>query len=52
LANKPNNWFCIYLCIFILLHNCSLITKQDVSYAKKHGLKVRISEQVTFVDII
>jgi hypothetical protein len=52
LANKPNNWFCIYLCIFILLHNCSLITKQDVSYARKHGLKVRISERIIFVDII
>jgi hypothetical protein len=52
LANKPHNWFCIYLCIFMLLHNCSLITKQDVSYARKHGLKVRISERVTFMDII
>lgn len=39
LAHKPQNWFCIYLCTFMLLHNASLITKQDIAYAKKHGLK-------------
>jgi hypothetical protein len=40
LAQKPSNWFCIYLCTFILLHNCSLLTEHDIGYAKKHGLKV------------
>jgi hypothetical protein len=40
LENKPRNWFCIYLCIFVLLHNCALMTQQDTAYAKKHGLKV------------
>lgn len=40
LAHKPQNWFCIYLCTFILLHNSSLVIKQDVAYAKKHGLEV------------
>ncbi|PVH82364.1 hypothetical protein DL98DRAFT_414946 [Cadophora sp. DSE1049] len=39
LAHKPQNWFCIYLCIFILLHNASLITETDIAYAKKHGRK-------------
>lgn len=39
-ANKPQNWFCIYLCIFVLLHNCALVTQQDTAYAKKHGLEV------------
>jgi hypothetical protein len=43
LAHKPQNWLCTYLCIFILLHNTSLITKQDIAYAKKHGLKVGTS---------
>jgi hypothetical protein len=38
--NKPQNWFCIYLCIFVLLHNCALVTQQDTAYAKKHGLEV------------
>lgn len=42
LAHKPQNWFCIYLCTFILLHNATLITKADVAYSKKHGLKVRL----------
>jgi hypothetical protein len=40
LENKPRNWFCIYLCIFVLLHNCALMTQQDTAYAKKHGLEV------------
>jgi hypothetical protein len=39
-ANKPNTWFTLYLCIFILLHNCSMITKYDAGYAKKHGFPV------------
>lgn len=40
LAQRPSNWFCIYLSTFILLHNCSLLTEHDVGYARKHGLKV------------
>lgn len=40
LDQKPDNWFCIYLCTFILLHNCSLLTAHDIGYARKHGLKV------------
>jgi hypothetical protein len=46
LAHKPQNWLCIYFCIFILLHNCSLIMKQDIAYARKHGLKVRTSNSL------
>jgi hypothetical protein len=41
LAQKPENWFCVYLCIFVLLHNCSLLTEHDIGYARKHGLKSR-----------
>jgi len=40
LAQKPSNWFCIYLCTFILLHNSSLLTIHDISYVHKYGLKV------------
>lgn len=41
LAQKPENWFCIYLCTFVLLHSCSLLVEHDIGYAKKHGLKSR-----------
>lgn len=40
LEQKPDHWFCIYLCTFILLHNCSLLTIHDIGYAQKHGIKV------------
>jgi hypothetical protein len=40
LTHKPQNWLCIYFVTFILLHNFSLIMKQDMAYARKHGLKV------------
>lgn len=40
LAQKPSNWFSIYLCTFVLLHNCSLLTAHDMQYAIKKGLKV------------
>jgi hypothetical protein len=40
-ANKPDTWFTIYLCSFILLHNCAMITKYDAGYAKKYGFPVR-----------
>ncbi|CAG8961672.1 hypothetical protein HYFRA_00006209 [Hymenoscyphus fraxineus] len=41
LEQRPEHWFCIYLCTFILLHNCSLLTIHDIGYARKHGLKAR-----------
>lgn len=40
LANKTSSWFTVYLCIFILLHNCAMITKHDAGYARKHGIQV------------
>lgn len=40
--NKPNTWFTLYLCTFILLHNCSMVTKYDTGYAKKYIPNVRI----------
>jgi hypothetical protein len=40
LANKPSNWFTIYLTIFILLHNCTLITVHDRKFLQDYGLKV------------
>jgi len=43
LANRPNTWFTMYLCTFILLHNCSMITKYDAGYAKKYVPGVRIA---------
>ncbi|KAL2075043.1 hypothetical protein VTL71DRAFT_8823 [Oculimacula yallundae] len=51
LAHKPQNWFCIYLCTFILLHNASLITKQDVAYSKKHGRKTKFAMEDMIADL-
>jgi hypothetical protein len=38
--NKADAWLTIYLCTFILLHNCALVTKYDAGYAKKYGFQV------------
>lgn len=43
LKNKPSTWFTTYLVVFILLHNMSLITAHDASYARKHGMQVSIT---------
>jgi hypothetical protein len=43
LTNRPNRWFTMYLCILILLHNCSMITKYNAGYAKKYIPEVRIA---------
>jgi hypothetical protein len=40
LANKPTTWFTIYLCIFMLLHLCAIVTDNDAMYARKHGYRV------------
>jgi hypothetical protein len=39
-ANKPRSWFTIYLCIFLLLHSCALLTDADSKKAKKQGMQV------------
>ena len=36
--NKRHYWFTIYLCIFILLHSCALLTAVDNNKARKQGL--------------
>jgi hypothetical protein len=35
------SWLAIYLCIFLLLHSCALLTKKDHERAEKQGLQVR-----------
>ncbi|KAK7402616.1 hypothetical protein QQX98_011628 [Neonectria punicea] len=42
-ANKPANWFVIYLCTFILLNNYELATVHDRSFALRYSLKSRFS---------
>ena len=32
-ANKRENWFTIYLTLFILLHSCSLTSRRDAEFA-------------------
>jgi len=38
--NQRSSWFTIYLCIFILLHSCALLTAGDNKKARKQGFEV------------
>jgi hypothetical protein len=38
--NRIRSWFTIYLCQFILLHSCSLLTAFENRQARKYGLLV------------
>lgn len=40
MSNRPKGWLTMYLCVFVLLHNSSLMTSWCYDYARKHGLKV------------
>jgi hypothetical protein len=40
-ANRPGSWFAIYLCMFVLLHSCALLTAADNKRTKKFGTQVR-----------
>jgi hypothetical protein len=39
-ANRTRSWFTIYLCLFILLHSCALLTSFENMQAEKYGLQV------------
>jgi hypothetical protein len=39
-ANELRCWFSIYLCLFLLLHSCSVLTADEHKQARKQGLKV------------
>jgi hypothetical protein len=46
-------WFTIYLCIFILLHSCSMMTKRHEEYSKQINSPVRIlSCRITYVRLL
>ncbi len=38
--NERRSWLAIYLAMFILLHNCALLTEGDNKKARKQGFKV------------
>ncbi|KAK0627311.1 hypothetical protein B0T14DRAFT_395280, partial [Immersiella caudata] len=38
-ANKPDHWFTIYLCIFVLLHKCEIVTQHDRAFAIRYSLQ-------------
>ncbi|KAK1832991.1 hypothetical protein QBC39DRAFT_403358 [Podospora conica] len=40
-ANKTRAWFTIYLCLFILLHSCALLTEFENRQARKYGKSTR-----------
>ncbi|KAG4441328.1 hypothetical protein IFR05_003191 [Cadophora sp. M221] len=44
MANKTQSWLTIYLCLFMFLHSCALITKGDYNYARKHAMKKMYAE--------
>jgi hypothetical protein len=39
-SNKPQYWITVYLCTFILLHTCSVVTADRYRHARKHGSSV------------
>ena len=39
-SNRTKAWFTIYLCMFMLLHSCALLTNYQNKQARKYGLKV------------
>jgi len=40
-GNKIRSWFTIYLCLFILLHSCAMLTDFENKQAKKYGKQSR-----------
>lgn len=43
-SNRPQYWTTIFLSVFMLLHNCSVLTWDRYRHALKHGAKVRSSK--------
>lgn len=39
--NQRCSWFTIYLCMFILLHSCALLSAGDEKKARKQGFEVQ-----------
>jgi hypothetical protein len=37
---RTKHWFAIYLCMFVLLHSCAMLTDFENKQAKKYGLNV------------
>jgi hypothetical protein len=40
IVNKRRSWLTIYLTLFILLHSCAMLTRQNEEYARRILLKV------------
>jgi len=49
LINKPQSWMTIYLCTFVLLHNCSVLSLERYNNARKHRLEVSIDIRISCV---
>jgi hypothetical protein len=48
---NPRTWLTIYLITFIASHSCALVTNENYSNARKHGLRVRISLHLRWLDV-
>jgi hypothetical protein len=46
LSNKPQYFMTIYLCTFILLHVCSIISADRYRHARKHGSPVSMIGEI------
>lgn len=42
--NNRSDWFCTFLCCFVLLHNYELATMHDRHFAIRHNYKVVCTE--------
>jgi hypothetical protein len=44
--NACSNWFTIYICTFILLHNYEITTSHDRDFAIRHNMTVSMLKYV------
>lgn len=52
LENRRSSWFTIYLCLFILLHSCAMLTAGDNKKARKQGMEVRDCQTVASTPVL
>ena len=46
-TRQPCYWYTIYLVLFLMLHNCSMMTRRDMEYAAQVSLGVSLDRKDT-----